>query len=450
MKKEFIGFYNPTEEEINESWTNGIFAFDANTLLNLYRYSETTRKDFLDALKGIKDRLFLPYQSAFEFHNNRNGVVDTIANSYAEIENFIKEIFKSNVEPQLNRYKKHPTIKIENIIGLYNGFLEKVKTELVKQQENHPDFKLKDEVLDELTELFENVVGKKPTKEELITLYAEGKTRYNDKVPPGFKDEDAKKGKGDRNIYGDFIIWKELIDYTKNSKNRLIFITDDSKEDWWKKEQGKTIRPREELIKEFFDITGIRILIYNPEQFLQFVKSYKLIPKIDDKSIKEIKDLRISDEINKSDTKSWPPVSGSITPDWVNNLGHTNNSVMPNNWAASFGSVNPPSLTPEWVNNLGLTNNSVIPNDWATTFGSVNPPSLTPEWVNNLGLTNNSVVPNNWATTFGSVNPPSLTPEWVNNLGLTNNSVIPTNWAKSFSSINPTMNTENEDEQNRT
>ena len=60
MKKEFIGFYDPTEKEINDAWTKGIFTFDANTLLNLYRYTELTRKDFLSALKTKKTNcLFL-------------------------------------------------------------------------------------------------------------------------------------------------------------------------------------------------------------------------------------------------------------------------------------------------------------------------------------------------------------------------------------------------------
>ena len=60
MKKEFIGFYDPTDEEIEQAWNDGIFAFDANTLLNLYRYTDVTRKDFTHALKSIKERLFIP------------------------------------------------------------------------------------------------------------------------------------------------------------------------------------------------------------------------------------------------------------------------------------------------------------------------------------------------------------------------------------------------------
>src|ERR1700757_3463653 len=106
----------------------------------------------------------------------------------------------------------------------------------------------------------------------------------------------------DRHIYGDLIIWKELLNFAKKNKTALIFVTDDRKEDWWTIENGKTIRPREELIKEFFDLTGVRILIYNAENFLQFAKEKKLVPKLNDKTIKEVKEIRISDEKSINDS----------------------------------------------------------------------------------------------------------------------------------------------------
>ena len=80
MKKKFIGYYSPDKKEINEAWSKGMFAFDANTLLNLYRYTVNTRNDFILAFKTIKDKLFLPYQAAFEYHENRLGVIEGIEN----------------------------------------------------------------------------------------------------------------------------------------------------------------------------------------------------------------------------------------------------------------------------------------------------------------------------------------------------------------------------------
>lgn len=84
----------------------------------------------------------------------------------------------------------------------------------------------------------------------------------------------------------------------QQKKKPIIFVTDDNKEDWWLKENGETKRPRPELIKEFFDETGTRILIYNPEQFLNIARERNLISIIKDDTLNEIKDVRRIDELD--------------------------------------------------------------------------------------------------------------------------------------------------------
>jgi len=325
MKKEFIGFYDPTEKEINNAWTKGIFTFDANTLLNLYRYTELTRKDFLSALKTIKDKLFIPNQAAYEYHSNRISVIESLNKSYSTLLDIIKQNYDDNLKTQINQFKKHPSIKIDGIYKLHSEFIEKVSKELDNQKKSHPDFYTKDEVLNELTELFENHIGKEFSKEDLKKIYSEGKERYAELIPPGFKDLESKRKRGERHIYGDLIIWKELINYSKKEKRLLIFVTDDRKEDWWTIENGETIRPREELIKEFYDLTGIRILIYNAEIFLQYAKEKKLVPQLKDNTIKDVKEIRLSDE-----KTNLSRLAGTL----ARNIGYT---TMNNNLARLAG-----------------------------------------------------------------------------------------------------------------
>ncbi|MGE0569017.1 MAG: PIN-like domain-containing protein, partial [Bacteroidia bacterium] len=216
-------------------------------------------------------------------------------------------------------FRSHPVISIESINKLHRDFLKKLSTELEKQKKLHPDFKSKDEVLGKLTELFEYSTGKEFTKEELKKIYSEGKDRYAECIPPGYKDLENKKKKGDRHIYGDLIIWKELISRTKKEKKPIILVTDDRKEDWWTIENGKTIRPREELIKEFFDLTGIRILIYNADNFLHFAKEKRLVPKIKEATINEVKQIRLSDEnLNEYVLKNFGGTSGLSVHDYIN------------------------------------------------------------------------------------------------------------------------------------
>lgn len=301
MRKKFIGFYHPTTNEIDDAWNSGVFAFDANTLLNLYRYTDNTRKDFLSALKTIKDKLFLPYQAAYEYHNNRLDVIEGIEKAYEDLYNIFPENFTKNLKSLIYQYKKHPTISIDKIEKIHEDFLANIQKELDKQKAKHPNFKTNDEILDELSDLFDNSVGEEFTKEDLIKIYKEGESRYSNEIPPGYKDLPNKQKKGQRHVYGDLIIWKELLNFTKTKKQPLIFITDDRKEDWWTIQKGKTIRPREELIKEFYDITGIRILIYNADNFLFFAKEKGLLPKLKKETIEEVKKVRVSDEKHYTD-----------------------------------------------------------------------------------------------------------------------------------------------------
>lgn len=47
MKNKFSEYYKLNETAVKEHWEKDIFCFDANVLLNLYRYSPSTREAFL-------------------------------------------------------------------------------------------------------------------------------------------------------------------------------------------------------------------------------------------------------------------------------------------------------------------------------------------------------------------------------------------------------------------
>jgi hypothetical protein len=296
MKEEFYGFYEPTKEQIDETWTNGIVVFDANALLNLYRYTSDTREDLLKAIVYFKDRLFMPYQVGHEYHNNRISVINGVNSAYQELLDEETKASDTKLKTVINDYTRHPSIGVEALHKVREDFIKNLKTELDKQKAAHPDFLKKDPIREQLTELYTKKVGKPFSKEELKKIYVEGKERFEQKVPPGYRDGEAKKDKGEQSMYGDFIIWKELTTLISKEKKSIMFITDDRKDDWWTIEKGKVIRPREELVKEFFEKTGIRILIYSADNFLSHVKERKLLETIKDKSIKEVEEVRLTDE----------------------------------------------------------------------------------------------------------------------------------------------------------
>lgn len=150
--------------------------------------------------------------------------------------------------------------------------------------------------LAKIESLFENKVGDEYNAETLKSLFKEGKERFENKIPPGFKDS-GKKDDGEQEIkkYGDFIVWKQTMEKSKDSKQAVILVTDDRKEDWWVRFKGKTVSPRPELIKEFKDFTSQSFHMYQSDRFLEFAREY-LDETINERTIEEIRELRRLDE----------------------------------------------------------------------------------------------------------------------------------------------------------
>jgi hypothetical protein len=84
-------------------------------------------------------------------------------------------------------------------------------------------------------------------------------------IPPGFQDS----AKEDRGI-GDLLIWHTILELGRNRKQDIIFVSNDSKNDWWYQSEKQALYPRFELIDEYrqnSDEKTIRII--NFSTFLQ-------------------------------------------------------------------------------------------------------------------------------------------------------------------------------------
>ena len=135
-------------------------------------------------------------------------------------------------------------------------------------------------------------VGEEYSFGELREIAKEGYERYDLEIPPGYKDKTAKQG---IRKYGDLIIWKQIIDYANNNQKNIILINNDTKEDWWDKNPKKP-KPREELIKEFYDYTNnMEIWMYNLYDFIDKAKQLlgaKIAPEVLEK-VKEIEEEQL-------------------------------------------------------------------------------------------------------------------------------------------------------------
>lgn len=268
---------------------------DTNVLLNLYRYKEEARNDFINALKSYEGRLWIPYQVGLEFHRNRESII--IKNKVAY------RLVKDKLTEQLDKFvnflnsngdlTRHPYIDTKDIQKRVTQFSASISKTLDKQQNEHPDYSQNDDILNAITELFDGRVGGDFADKDIEAIYKEGEKRYANKVPPGYCDEKNKKDKGKRRLYGDLIVWKQTINHCKELEKDIIFITDDHKPDWWDEIGGKHT-PRKELIREFIDSTGQNILIYDSSRFLDYAKRRNKI-KVSPKTIREVEKIKQED-----------------------------------------------------------------------------------------------------------------------------------------------------------
>lgn len=290
MKSKFPGYFKLTDEEINHLWGNSLFVFDANILLNLYRYSDETRDDFFKILEKVKDRIWIPHQSASEFFENRLNVISQQEKSYEEAINSLKSI-----ENEFKNSRQHPFIT-PKLLKKFSILSEEICGQLTESKEFHNKRIHQDDILNKIENLFNEKVGNEYEKSKLEEIYKEGEIRFLDKIPPGYKDV-GKKDETSKDVrkFGDLIVWKQILEKSKELKQSIILITDDRKEDWWVRFKGKTLSPRPELKKEFQTETEQPFHMYQSDRFLEFARDY-LNEKINDNAIQEIRDLRQLDE----------------------------------------------------------------------------------------------------------------------------------------------------------
>lgn len=290
MKSKFPGYFKLTEKEINELWKNALFTLDANILLNLYRYSDETRDEFFKILNKLKTRIWIPHQSAQEFFNNRLSVISQQEKSYEEAILSLKTI-----EKEFQNSRQHPFLS-DKLLSKFTSLNSEICEQLEGNKKFHNSRITEDDILSKIESLFDTRVGDELSEEELQEICKEGETRFKNKIPPGYKDANKTEdnGLGSRK-YGDYIVWKQIIHKSKDLKQGVILVTDDRKEDWWVRFNGKTISPRPELIKEFYSEAEQSFHMYQSDRFLEFARDF-LNEKVNEKAIEEIRELRRLDE----------------------------------------------------------------------------------------------------------------------------------------------------------
>ena len=326
MKKEFIGFYMPQEEELRNAWSSDktLFIFDTNVLIKLYSYQPSTVQDFFSILEKLGNRIWLPHQVGLEFQNRRLDIKLLEKKKFKDLNNNIEDILKIEKEIEKKFLKgRFPELDTatEKLFQGIEKLLEDYKKVVNKCNKCQPSIRVHDKIRERIDKSFEGKVGKAYSPEKLEEIYVEGEDRYKNNIPPGFKDKDKDKEGNDyyyrgaryQRKFGDLIIWKQIIDKSLSDKiENIIFITDDEKEDWWffVKENGeKAIGPLANLTHEIIDKGGASLFhMYNTTSFFEAAKSLLSSIKLQESSIEETKQVQqVYKEKDEDSFFTWFP-----------------------------------------------------------------------------------------------------------------------------------------------
>jgi len=264
VRKHFAAYFRPGPADFARLHA-GVVSLDANVLLNLYRYSPETRDEFLALLVRLQGQLWLTHQAAAEFHQNRLKVIARVLGGLADARGKVQAA-KEELSPRLTELYRAPSTqskarlaKVTDAWKALEAYLDSLQEEVVQPTADPSS----DPVWDRVLTLFDGRIGEPYPPDVVQELEGQGRERYAKKVPPGYQDEQKPV-----NAFGDWLLWRQLMDHAKLVSEPIVLVIDDRKDDWWLSAGNRQVAPRPELIEEMAQQTAQPFYMYQPDQFL--------------------------------------------------------------------------------------------------------------------------------------------------------------------------------------
>lgn len=277
--RKFANKYAMTEAKEKELWEDCVFVFDTNALLNFYRYPKESRNElFSEIFEKLKDRLWIPAHVKYEFLKNKRVRKEETIKYYSDIKSTYLKVIGEQLKKLKERIDKsvlHPKLNIDTINEFeenFKNFKKEIETEIKTKSKDIGIENGKDIVNKKLEEFI--VIGAEYNYDKLLEIVKEGELRMRNKISPGFSDTEQKEG---FQRFGDLIIWKQLLEYARVVEKGIVFITDETKQDWWiyNDDLQRNI-PRYELFKEFESYSNERFFMYRFDDFVKIGEKLKL------------------------------------------------------------------------------------------------------------------------------------------------------------------------------
>jgi hypothetical protein len=246
-----------------------------------------------ELLHKLEGRLWLPYQVGLEFHRRRLGVISEQHSVYRSLRT-LTEHTQESAEKLLAGLRKDSVVDVDGLREAFQDGLLRIRRDLHEIESNHPltlrQAIRNDPVLDAVSDIFAGKTGLPYTGDRQEELMQNVRQRIKAQIPPGYADADKSDGG-----VGDAVIWCELLDWAKEQQRPILLVTDDQKEDWYRKEGSTIVGPRPELVAEMREEAGVDFYLYNFRSFLQYARSY-LLAEVSERALDEVQGVREEQE----------------------------------------------------------------------------------------------------------------------------------------------------------
>lgn len=305
---DFRGYRIPTDAELDEALRTATVVVDANVLLSLYRYNETTRDDLLNVLRRLGDRLWVPHQALREFWRNRLSVMSSRGAGREQILTALAKQQRATVDA-IQQWAKVTAIAAEQREALIER-VSRLHEELVSTVSGHSPGTAgvsvsaqREPVLISLEKLLQGRVGPEPELGWWKAAVAEGRSRVERRQPPGYLDAEKSGGDLPEGPAGDYLVWKQAIDEVARSGGDLLLVTGDEKDDWWWRFRSDFIGPRQELVTELAELCGAQLFMMRPTDLLR--RASVLQAKVRSESVDEAERIsRVSASLSRTTSRS--------------------------------------------------------------------------------------------------------------------------------------------------
>lgn len=308
MRKAFSEHFVGELQRQKSLWADCIFVLDTNVLLDLYRFSDSAREALFKVMASLGERLWIPYQVAEEYFENRLSVIEAQSKAYAESISALKI-----AKEKFNSGARHPFVS-ENIFNQFISSYDLMINELVQKRDTYTSYVNDDIVKAKIGTLLNGRLGQPYSEEQLLELASEGEKRYLENVPPGFQDggkmPEATTSKLRLKKFGDLILWKQVIEKAVADKRPVILVTGEKKDDWWLKSNKNLVSALPALTKEFMNAVNKDFYLYSTDRFLIKANEY-LEQNTSDVVVDEVR------AVNKAGSDREEDLQNSFLDSWV-------------------------------------------------------------------------------------------------------------------------------------